>query len=254
MENTKNRSARRVRLTRSLSEPPGPDQKVFQGLVSRDHSALPIREKDSSNISTTSITTSPTQTLSSAKTLISRLRLDRNVWRNRSAKQTSHITDLKTSNRDLDRRLNGALQAGNQLLKRYLEQRDKNADDKVAREMFEKNRLISRLKKSDRAKGKVFQRNLVLKAALRNQPKQDGTNEMLLEALAAANDRIAELEGAGEELLEALEREDSDSEMSEEEEEARGGGLLGATVKMRNVLEDETFKEGTELWSELLDN
>ncbi|KAF2658325.1 hypothetical protein K491DRAFT_575914, partial [Lophiostoma macrostomum CBS 122681] len=206
--------------------------------------------------------------------LIARLRYDRNQWRTRSLLQDTHIstltnrlratksrvTELTSENTELNSRLNAALVTGNTLLKSFKEVVHKNntLDD----ELDEKTRTIARLRKSERAKGKVWQRNLTLKALLHSRQdaspapenEKGGMHDTLLEALAAANERIAELEGAGEQLLEALDKEqDSDGDASSVEgDEGCGVGRTEAELRFRNVLEDEGFREAKELWVGLL--
>jgi hypothetical protein len=115
------------------------------------------------------------------------------------------------------------------------------------------------LKKSDRTKGKVWQRNLRLKATLGRLSSQvsltpDQTAEAtLLEALALANERIEELELKGEVLIHALEEhEDSYEEDEDEDGLDRTAHLMEAEVAFRGVLEDEMFREQREVRSDLL--
>jgi chromosome segregation ATPase len=219
--------------------------------------------------------TSLTTTLSTAKTLITRLRYDRNQWRTRSLLQDTHIATLTnrlratksrvkhltSENADLDTRLSAALVTGTTLLKSFKEVVHKN--DALDEELDEQHRTIARLRKSERAKGKVWQRNLTLKALLHSKQNaspaspgvKEGVHDTLLEALAAASERIAELESAGEQLLDALDKaEDSDgSAGSVNEEEGSRLGLMEAEIRFRNVLEDEEFREAKELWGGLLE-
>jgi hypothetical protein len=144
-------------------------------------------------------------------------------------------------------------------------------------EVQEKDRMIKRLRNSEKAKGNVQQRNLTLKAAFlsmrfKASPQETEANDTLLEALAAATERIAELENAGKGLLNALDRggdsdaeEGQDGENSDDEElstTAEAGSELSddeglstteAEIRFRNVLEDDNFAESKKLWEDLLD-
>lgn len=126
-------------------------------------------------------------------------------------------------------------------------------------------RTMTCLKRSDRAKGKVQQRNLVLKATLHRLTTQPSVSDKIKadeeagvrEALAEAVERIEELESTGEILLEALEQSgdndnenDADDNMSPEIAKPR---LLEVKLTFRNVLDDDTFKEQKENWAGLLD-
>jgi hypothetical protein len=131
--------------------------------------------------------------------------------------------------------------------------------DKLADELNESKRATARLKKSDRAKGKVLQRNLRLKSTLQRIGMQAScspaapdanTEASLLEALAAATERIDELESKGEALLEALETRDDSSE--NEEEDDGNAKLLEAEAAFRGVLDEESFAEQKQHWEILL--
>ncbi|KAJ4370430.1 hypothetical protein N0V83_004948 [Neocucurbitaria cava] len=126
-------------------------------------------------------------------------------------------------------------------------------------------RTINRLKKSDRAKGKVQQRNLRLKATLQHYTSRDGSStshlngnveNTVLEALALANERIEQLESKGESLLDLLEegkdggQRDAGGDISERNVSEE---ILVAKVAFREILEDETFREQKVNWAELLD-
>ncbi|EAT88954.2 hypothetical protein SNOG_03749 [Parastagonospora nodorum SN15] len=134
-----------------------------------------------------------------------------------------------------------------------------NKHDKLADDLNESKRATARLKKSDRAKGKVLQRNLRLKSTLQRIGMQAScspaapnanTEASLLEALAAAAERIDELESKGEALLEALETRDDSSE--NEEEDDGNAKLLEAAVAIRGVLDEESFAEQKQHWEILL--
>jgi len=119
-------------------------------------------------------------------------------------------------------------------------------------------RTLLQLKKSERAKEKTQQRNLRLKALL-NRFSENGvaaraktdanTLSALKEALAAACERLDELEGRGEALLDALDRDDDGDEGSGNGEEV---GALEAEVAFRGVLEDDGFRGMREEWEGLL--
>lgn len=171
----------------------------------------------------------------------------------RLASQSRTIRTLTSLNADLAAHLGDALAAGKNLLTRFKDVVSKH--DALVDQLHEANRAVLRLKKSDRAKGKVQQRNLRLKATIRShQCGGRGREEALLEALALASERIEELESAGERVLDALDGDDSGSEDGDGEGDEEGGvGLLEAGVVFRGVLEDETFREQKVLWGELLE-
>lgn len=133
--------------------------------------------------------------------------------------------------------------------------------EKLLDQVKDLEREMARLKKSDRAKGKVWQRNLRLKATLQQyvsrtdlSMSQFDTNRTasLQEALAIASERIEELESNGEALLDALEeRDDSEEDRDHEEKAAK---LLGSAITFRGVVEDETCSELKEHWRELVDD
>ncbi|KAH7132189.1 hypothetical protein B0J11DRAFT_503365 [Dendryphion nanum] len=130
-------------------------------------------------------------------------------------------------------------------------------------ETLEISRLrIARLKKSDRAKDKVQQRNMVLKMLLNNARQQvkendDSEAHTLKEALAAAMGRIRDLEDAGKELSDALTRQDEGSNASDDEDESTKSRDLGfnvavAEVQFKEILEDDHFEELKTLWGDIL--
>lgn len=133
--------------------------------------------------------------------------------------------------------------------------------DSLISQHNEARRSIVRLKKSDRSKGKVQQRNLRLKATLQrfgargeseSAEADANTQAALREALALANERVNELESKGEALLEVLER--RDDEDKGDSAELRTADLLEARLAFQGELEDETFREQRENWAELLDD
>jgi hypothetical protein len=134
------------------------------------------------------------------------------------------------------------------------------SNDKLVGQLKDADRYVARLKKSDRAKGKVWQRNLRLKTTLNRYASQmafsslqqdSNTEAGLLEALALANERIEELESKGSALLDVLEQR-NDSYGSDEDENDNSTRLLEAEVALRGVLENETFREQKGQWDDLL--
>ena len=216
--------------------------------------------------------------LSWAQSLAARLRRDRDNWRTLTLKQEQ---DLKAAHQDLEdqaRSISGMEQemaklrfrheedtiAGRQLYSRFHVLISKH--DKLVDQFNDAMRTVARLKKSDRTKGKVQQRNLRLKATLQRYTSQGtsaatqaaaDTESTLREALALANERIEELETKGEAMLDALERRNDSCGSDDEEELERGdveARLLGAEVAFSGVLEDESFKEQKEIWLDLLND
>lgn len=145
--------------------------------------------------------------------------------------------------------------------------------EKLADSFNAAKRALEKLKRSDRKKTTLQQRNLTLKATLHRimtraapdavQAESD-VKASLREALALATERIAELEGSGEALLDALEKlgESSDSDEDDDggEEESGEGeiipshSLVAAEVAFRGVLDDESYAEQMENWKELLED
>ncbi|KAF2792651.1 hypothetical protein K505DRAFT_307284 [Melanomma pulvis-pyrius CBS 109.77] len=212
-------------------------------------------------------------TIEAPSELAARLRLDRDHWRTRSLRQDSqllaadlhikafqhNIFTLTTANTDLQNRLDKAMENYKMRNSDYHTMCDRNYQLIELIENCENRN--TKLRKSDRMKEKVHQRNLRLKAQIQGHVcGNKGDNEQtILEALAAANERIEELEKAGEKLLDALDwMGDSDgSDSSEEGEEENGElsrvGLVEAEVAFRGILEDETFREHKALWEDLLE-
>ncbi|RAR12723.1 hypothetical protein DDE83_003871 [Stemphylium lycopersici] len=213
--------------------------------------------------------------LSLAQAHASCLRRDRDKWHSLALRQeqdldaafkdlehqTQIISETEDENTKLKARHEEATTAGRQLYSRFDSLIAKH--DKLVDEFNEATRTITRLKKSDRSKDKVQQRNLNLKATLRRYTVQGvsattraaaDTESTLREALALATERIGELETKGEVLLDALEKRydgsgSDDDEMDSGETEAE---LLEAEVAFRGVLEEESIKEQKENWAELL--
>ncbi|KAI4619522.1 uncharacterized protein J4E87_007412 [Alternaria ethzedia] len=215
--------------------------------------------------------------LSWAQSLTARLRRDRDNWRSLALEQEQ---DLKAAHQDLEHQTcvvseieqeNANLRfrheedrtAGGQLYSRF--QILVSAHDKLVDQLNDAMRTIARLKKSDRTKDKVQQRNLSLKATLHRYTSQGtsattqaaaDTESTLREALALANERIEELETKGGAMLDALEKRNDSCGSDEEEEMGQGdveAGMLEAEVAFRGVIEDESFKEQKVLWLDLLD-
>ena len=197
--------------------------------------------------------------------LISRLRLDRNTWRDTALDQASElqaqpnaICSLMTENAQLRSHRKEDVETITSLssmlenvVTRY---------DKLVVDLADARRHLLRVKKSDRAKGKVQQKNLTLKALLNRfgekgvvaRSKADADTEAALrEALAAACERVEELEARGEALLDALEERDDASD--DEDDMGGDAGVLGAEIAFRGILEDGEFKEARKEWADLLE-
>lgn len=211
--------------------------------------------------------------LSIAHSTVSRLRLDRDEWRTTAQLQA---TQLSYHERDITRQARKieTLQEQNDALRaqhaEVVEDKDTlfthfqsviTKHDKLVDQLNEANRAMDRLKKSERAKGKVSQRNLRLKAtltriklqAMSGPARGDPDNEAALkEALALASERIGDLESRGGILLEALEKRDVGNG-SDEADESGALGLVEAELAFRGVLDDEAFKEQKEHWEDLLE-
>ena len=214
--------------------------------------------------------------LSLAQSLASRLRRDRDNWHSLAQKQeqdliAAHddlgqqahsISEIEQENAKLRTRHEEDTTAGRQLYSRFQELINKH--DKLVDQVNDAMRAITRLKNSDRSKGKVQQRNLRLKATLQRYTAQGtsattqaaaDTEATLREALAVANERVVELEAKGEALLDALEKRNDSSRIDDGEGMKEGdaeAGVLGAEVAFRGVLEDESFEEQKENWADLL--
>ncbi|RMZ74035.1 hypothetical protein GMOD_00004860 [Pyrenophora seminiperda CCB06] len=144
-------------------------------------------------------------------------------------------------------------------------------NEQLMSNLAETARSLLQLRKSDRAKGKVHQRNLRLKSILNRfskkgvaaRAKADADTEAALkEALAAAWERIEELEARGEALLDALDDHDHDHDHDHDDGNSdgseNGGGMgcevghLEAEVAFRGALEDEAFRAMRDEWESLL--
>jgi hypothetical protein len=189
------------------------------------------------------------------KATISRLRGERDEWRNLAQCQQQNLALQEGTITNLENQITALLdeQEEAEMEKIGMFTNFHRAYDKLVRDLVEAKHAIARLKKSDRAKEKVLQRNLRLKATLQNYTAKAtaGNNSSLTEALALANDRIEDLEVKGEALLEALERLEDCSESGEGEGEDTVSALEAETA-FRGVLEDTAFKEQRERWHELL--
>jgi chorismate synthase len=123
--------------------------------------------------------------------------------------------------------------------------------DKLVDQINVANRNLARMTKSQRAKGKMQQRNLRLKSTLKRigmrameEPvRGDAKIEAALkEALALACERIEDLETREEALVEELKkREDS------------AGGPLKAELAFRRVIDDKLSKGQKEHWEDLVE-
>jgi DNA repair exonuclease SbcCD ATPase subunit len=208
--------------------------------------------------------------LSTAQSHISRLRRDRNKWRSLAQKQeqdlitahqtleqqTHRISKVEAKNAQHKRQHEEDISAGKQVYSRF--QTLATSHDKLVDQVNDSLRTITQLKKSDRSKGEVQQRNLRLKATLKCYTLQgtsaiiraaDDTEATLREALALANERIEELESTGEALLDALDKRNDScgSEVDEMEEAAAELTVLEAEVTFHGVREDDVFREQREL-------
>ncbi|KAF1920217.1 hypothetical protein BDU57DRAFT_552665 [Ampelomyces quisqualis] len=236
---------------------PRPKARLLKGLAR--HASAPTRSHLTAGISKPAV--------------VFRLRFERDDWRNTARIQEKQllasqrdlrargdtIADLENENAALHAAArDGDVSMNNTIFARYQDAMTKH--DKLVDQLNEKDRTIARLKKSDRAKGKVWQRNLRLKTTLQRYASKAtsspantdaNTESSLLEALALAAERIEELESTGAVLLEALGQQNGScgSEDEEEDSEAR---LLEAEVVFRGVMEDETFQEQKEMWKEML--
>jgi hypothetical protein len=210
--------------------------------------------------------------LSNAHSVASRYRLDRDKWSTtaqvQERKLASHerelirqgraIISLEEQNVALRAESEEHVSANNKLFTRFRIAVAKH--DKLVDQLNDSDRAMARLMKSDRAKRKVWERNLRLKTTLKRITMQAtsgriqsaaNTEASLLETLAATNARIDELERNGEVLLEALEQ-SNDSCGGDEDDNEKTAKLLEAEVAFRGVLEDESSKEQKEHWTELL--
>ncbi|KAF2031710.1 hypothetical protein EK21DRAFT_62579 [Setomelanomma holmii] len=213
--------------------------------------------------------------LSLMQAAASRLRLDRNDWRATAQVQKNQLISserkiesqrhaiaiLEDQNTALRAEREDDVSAFEEVLARFQNVVEKH--DKLAEQLNDSMRAIARVKKSDRAKGKVWQRNLMLKTTLQRVKSHPdaphgshhlNTEAALQEALALAKERIEELESRGEALLDALEKQDDscDSNGDGSNDEERAAGLLETEVAFRGVLEDEMFREQKEHWDYLL--
>lgn len=213
--------------------------------------------------------------LSFTQSQASRLRSDRDQWRSTAQTREMQLLAAELQVEQQERTIfllnhqNGALREEHEadattsktLLARF--RRAVTKQDKLVETLDEASRQLTQLKKSDRAKGKVWQRNLRLKAALHqcasrkaspSAQGQAGTESALQEALAMAQERIEELESKGEALLEALDKRNDSCGSGEDEDMPDNGSatLIEAELTFRGVLEDETFKEQKENWGDLL--
>ncbi|KAH7072675.1 hypothetical protein BKA63DRAFT_48451 [Paraphoma chrysanthemicola] len=265
-------------LVRHVSAPARPQRTLDRGNSSDVDNIIPTQR---SVLSTKHSSSSPRSKqsfqaeLSMVHSIAARLRLARDEWRHTAQKheelllaqghelrrQERAIAILGDQNAILRTAHEEDKSAGKTLLNRFRNAKDKY--NQLFDELNDAQRTIAMLKKSDRAKGKVWQRNLCLKAAfnlLTSRSKSDFESQekdaqaALQEALAMAHERIEELENTGGVLLNALEKQNDScgSDENEYEDHDMGAGVIEAEVAFRGVLEDETFHEQKEQWGYLL--
>jgi hypothetical protein len=193
--------------------------------------------------------------LSMMQATVSRLRAERDEWRNTAECQQQDLALQQGTIANLEEQIAS--------LHTDLEQDEVERDKMYSyfhkhydHKLDEAERTITRLIKSDRSKEKVAQRNLRLKTTLQRVFNKKATGrKALLEALVLAKERIDDLEVKGDMLLEALERHDC-SQSGEEEDEEEGEHtvtVVEAEVAFRGVLEDSTFREQSAGWNKFLD-
>ncbi|ORX97003.1 hypothetical protein BCR34DRAFT_548891 [Clohesyomyces aquaticus] len=214
--------------------------------------------------------------LESANSIIVELRRNGENWRTLYSQQAVDLSTVQRrlgmargtisahlkSNKDLEQRKDVAETRCKEL---DTKRRDAiTAKEKLAGKVGDVERSIARLKKSAYANGKVHQRNLHLKSLIGRKTNKES---LLLEALAAAVERIEELENAGDSFLTALEDErDRSSEGSDtscDSEAANSEGRfmedpdefpssLLQEVRFRGTFDDEEWKEKKDMWHDLL--
>jgi hypothetical protein len=206
----------------------------------------------------------PLNELAIAQAVVVRLRLERDEWRAMAQlqerqllanhrefkRQEQAIAVLKDQNDALRIEHKKDVTLDNQTHARLNASIIKH--DKLVTELADSARAAARLKRSDRAKGKVVQRNLRLKATLQRYTSQAATEPdantetALMEALALANERIEELESRGQNLLEVLDQRNDGPEDSDV------ANLVEAEGALREVIEDEDFKVQKKHWEDLM--
>ncbi|KAH6459196.1 hypothetical protein HBI57_095960 [Parastagonospora nodorum] len=261
-------------LKRHASAPARPPMTVDLSKISEEHQKMSKQRSAPHTRSSTSPLRPKTNLLNElaiAQSVASQLRVDRDEWRTTAQLQEQQIAYheqelehqrhafalLEEQHAAVGAERKEIILANDNLFTLFREAVHKH--DKLADDLNESKRATARLKKSDRAKGKVLQRNLRLKSTLQRIGMQAScspaapnanTEASLLEALAAAAERIDELESKGEALLEALETRDDSSE--NEEEDDGNAKLLEAAVAIRGVLDEESFAEQKQHWEILL--
>ena len=182
-------------------------------------------------------------------------------WRMRFLRQEAHVSMLKSANDEKSRVIAG-LESKNANLETALRDVVISGKNVLAtfnatnEQLDEANRRAKLLKKSNREKGNVEQRNLALKAYMRSHQcrgTENSKEQTLLEALALAKQRIQDLEVAGTKLLDALDCSSDDEEGKSDSDENDRCGLAEAELVFRGVIEDEMYEEQKLLWEELLD-
>jgi Sec-independent protein translocase protein TatA len=216
--------------------------------------------------------------LSYAQSLTARLHRDRDNWRSLAQKQERDFTfahhnlsnqvhrtsNTEEQNTKLQFRHEEDTKAGRHLYARF--QILVFTHDKLVDEFNDAMRTVARLKKSDRNKEKVQQRNFRLKAMLQRYTAQGtsaadkadaDTEDTLREALALASERIEELEIKGEAVLDAVGRCKDGCGCADGEGMCCGdveAGMWEARVAFRGVLDDEAVKERKVVWLDLLED
>ncbi|KAH9860620.1 hypothetical protein J1614_011951 [Plenodomus biglobosus] len=177
------------------------------------------------------------------------------------SQQDRIISQLQAENSQLRQANLEATITGKHILSRYhgLIEQHATLEEKLAN----KKRAYVKLRKSERAKTGIQQRNLIIKATLqrvmmREAPEsteQDANIKATLrEALALAMERIDELENAGENVIDALGRMDESDGDGEGDGERDGQpSLAEVEVTFRGVLGDKGFAEQKENWEELME-
>lgn len=247
-------------LVRHASAPARPQMKLDRVASRRNsskHASTISPHPSNSNARTSSCL--PLNELAIAHSVVSRLRLERDEWRATAQIQERQLLanerDFKRQERNIAllEHQNDALRvdrredvSANQRISARL-QDTITKHDKLLDELNDSLRVNARLKRSDRAKGKVVQRNLRLKATLQRYTSQAATEPdvdteaALMESLALANERIGELESKGSNLLQVLDKRDDAVKLGE------AGGAL------REAITDEDFKVQKEHWANLLE-
>ncbi|KAL6708747.1 hypothetical protein ACN47E_002443 [Coniothyrium glycines] len=237
-------------------------------------SRCPVRPQSPSVLSSHSFLRSPLD----ASSLTSRLRQDRDSWRTLARereqdlhasqtevlKQNDLITTLKNENASLDRHHPKGSQTIN-ISDLHIQQL-KTKHDELSNRLQHALRTIARLKKSDRTKDKIQQRNLRLKAALRrvctrhmsSTPQPDHSIEAALrEALALTDARLCDLESSGRALLATLDvrtAAHATNTLHNDDAAPRMPSISNARAAYKQTLLDDAFAQQRENWVEWLED